>query len=77
MALYFFRGSTSAEGDLIPSNCPNPMYNYKSYIPFNVYVNDNGGSDQNVSVLRYADVLLMNAEANNEMGNADGCFDLS
>ena len=64
-----FRGSTSAEGDLIPSTCPNPMYNYKSYIPFSVYVNDNSGSDQNVRVLRYADVLLMNAEANNESGN--------
>ncbi len=66
-----FRGSTSAEGDLIPSTCPNPMYNYKSYVPFSVYQNDNGGSDQNIRVLRYADVLLMNAEANNEMGNTD------
>lgn len=68
-ATILFRGSTSAEGDLIPSTCPNPMYNYKSYIPFNVYVNDNGGSDQNIRVLRYADVLLMNAEANAELGN--------
>lgn len=64
-----FRGSTSAEGDLIPTTCPNPMYNYKSYIPFSVYQVDNGGSDQNIRVLRYADVLLMNAEANNELGN--------
>jgi starch-binding outer membrane protein, SusD/RagB family len=64
-----FRGSTSAEGDFIPLDCPNPMYNYKSYIPFSVYANDNGGSDQNVRAIRYADVLLMNAEANNELGN--------
>jgi hypothetical protein len=69
-----FRGSTSAEGDLIPITCPNPTYNYKSYIPFNVYVNDNGGSDQNIRVLRYADVLLMNAEANNELGNASAAL---
>jgi len=68
-ATILFRGSTSAEGDLIPSTCPNPMYNYKSYIPFTLYANDNGGADQNIRVLRYADVLLMNAEANNEMGN--------
>src|SRR5579871_931668 len=65
-----FRGSTSVEGDMIPTTCPNPMYNYKSYIPFTLYVNDNGGSDQNIRVLRYADVLLMNAEANNEQGNS-------
>lgn len=64
-----FRGSTSAEGDLIPLTAANPMYNYKSYTPFALYVNDNGGSDQNVRVLRYSDVLLMNAEANNELGN--------
>ena len=64
-----FRGSTSAEGDLIPLTAANPMYNYKSYTPFASYVNDNNGSDQNVRVLRYSDVLLMNAEANNELGN--------
>jgi starch-binding outer membrane protein, SusD/RagB family len=64
-----FRGSTSNEGDLIPLTAVNPMYNYKSYVPFSIYVNDNGGSDQNVRVLRYSDVLLMNAEANNELGN--------
>ena len=64
-----FRGSTSNEGDLIPLTAVNPMYNYKSYVPFSIYVNDNSGSDQNVRVLRYSDVLLMNAEANNELGN--------
>jgi hypothetical protein len=64
-----FRGSTSAEGDLIPLTAVNPRYNYKSYVPFSVYVDDNSGSDQNVRVLRYSDVLLMNAEANNELGN--------
>lgn len=64
-----FRGSTSAEGDLIPLTAVNPMYNYKSYIPFALYANDKDGSDQNIRVLRYSDVLLMNAEANNELGN--------
>jgi hypothetical protein len=64
-----FRGLTSAEGDLIPASAPNPMYNYKSYVPFGTYDNSNSGSIQNVRVLRYADVLLMNAEAKNELGN--------
>lgn len=70
-----FRGSTSAEGDLIPITAVNPRYNYKSYVPFPVYVNDNGGSDQNVRVIRYADVLLMNAEANNELNNSSDALD--
>lgn len=63
-----FRGLTSAEGDLIPLTATNPYYNYKSYTPFSVYAITTG-SQQNVRVIRYADVLLMNAEANNELGN--------
>ncbi len=69
-----FRGSTSAEGDLIPLTAVNPRYNYKSYVPFSIYVNDNSGSDQNVRVLRYSDVLLMNAEANNELTNTSAAL---
>ena len=46
------------------------MYNYKSYVPFSMFVSGyNEGCQQNKIVLRYADVLLMNAEANNELGN--------
>ncbi|MGB3114626.1 MAG: RagB/SusD family nutrient uptake outer membrane protein [Ferruginibacter sp.] len=63
-----FRGLTSAEGDLIPLTATNPMYNYKSYIPFASYTTT-GGSEQNIRVIRLADVLLINAEANNELGN--------
>ena len=65
-----FRGSTTVEGDAIPSTTPNAMYNYKSYVPFSMYVSGfNEGCQQNIRVIRYADVLLMNAEANNELGN--------
>jgi len=46
------------------------MYNQKSYVPFSDYVTGyNEGAQQNVRVIRFADVLLMNAEANNELGN--------
>ena len=46
------------------------MFNQKSYVPFSLYVTGyNEGADQNVRVIRYADVLLMNAEAANEGGN--------
>jgi hypothetical protein len=65
-----FRGTTTAEGDAIPAVGDNPMYNYKSYVPFSLYVSGfNEGCQQDKIVLRYADVLLMNAEANNELGN--------
>jgi hypothetical protein len=47
------------------------MYNQKSYVPFSMYVSSyNEGCQQDFIALRYADVLLMNAEANNELGNA-------
>ena len=69
-ATIIFRGINTVEGDAIPSNLVNPMYNYKSYVPFSMFVSGfNEGCQQNVRVIRYADVLLMNAEANNELGN--------
>lgn len=69
-ATIIFRGTSTLEGDAIPSTTPNPMYNYKSYVPFSLYVSGfNEGCQQNIRVIRYADVLLMNAEANNELGN--------
>ena len=41
----------------------------KSYVPFAEYVSGyNQGCQQDKIVLRYADVLLMSAEANNELG---------
>ena len=65
-----FRGTTTPEGDVIPKVGDNPMYNMKSYVPFKLYVsNFNEGAQQNVRILRYSDVLLMNAEAANELGN--------
>ncbi len=65
-----FRGETTPDGDRIATTGDNPMYNQKSYVPFNLYVTGyNEGSQQNVRVIRYSDVLLMNAEAANELGN--------
>lgn len=69
-ATIIFRGETTPEGDAIPASGDNPMYNMKSYVPFSLYVSGfNEGCQQDKIVLRYADVLLMNAEANNELGN--------
>ena len=69
-ATIIFRGETTPQGDVIPADVPNPMYNQKSYVPFSQHVAGySEGAEQNIRVIRYADVLLMNAEANNELGN--------
>ena len=68
-ATIIFRGETTPEGDFIPTVGDNPRYNQKSYVPFSLYVSGfNEGAQQNVRVLRYSDVLLMNAEAANNLG---------
>jgi starch-binding outer membrane protein, SusD/RagB family len=70
-ATIIFRGETTPQGDVIPIVGDNPRYNQKSYVPFSQYVTGySEGAQQNIRVIRYADVLLMNAEANNELGNA-------
>lgn len=64
-------GTTTPSGDVVPapsSGAPS-MYNMKAYVPFAIALATNQGADQNFRVIRYAEVLLMNAEANNESGN--------
>lgn len=69
-ATIIFRGETTPEGDIIPATGDNPMYNQKSYVPFSLIISGfNEGAQQNIRVLRFADVLLMNAEAANEQNN--------
>jgi hypothetical protein len=68
-ATIIFRGDTTPEGDAIPATGDNPMYNQKSYVPFSMYVECNEGAEQNIRVIRYADVLLMNAEAAAHLNN--------
>jgi hypothetical protein len=68
-ATIIFRGEITPQGDAIPATGDNPMYNQKSYVPFSDYTSGTEGAQQNIRVIRYADVLLMNAEANNELGN--------
>lgn len=75
-ATIIYRGETTPNGDVIPTSVPNPMYNQKSYVPFSLYVTGyNEGAQQNIRVMRYAEVLLMNAEANNELGNTTDALD--
>ena len=73
-ATILFPGNTTPEGDLIPApttDAPSLVaYNGKSYVPFSITYYSNQGEGQDVRVIRYADVLLMNAEAANNQGNA-------
>ncbi len=70
-ATIIFRGETTPQGDMISLKGDNPRYNQKSYVPLsNINLNFNKGCQQNFRVLRYAEILLMNAEAANETGNS-------
>ena len=56
--------------NIVQSGNNNSRYNQKSYVPSSYYVSGYPrGNQKNILVIRYADVLLMNAEANNELGN--------
>lgn len=70
-ATIIFRGETTPEGDVVPATGDNPRYNQKSYVPSRQQKQGfSEGADQNFRVIRYAEVLLMNAEAANELGDA-------
>ncbi|GAB2786897.1 RagB/SusD family nutrient uptake outer membrane protein [Hymenobacter latericoloratus] len=67
-ATILFRGETTAEGDKIDATAPNPRYNQKAYVPSSVDRACGYGKDQNIRLLRLGEVLLINAEAANELG---------
>ena len=56
------RGSRTPAGDSINANCPNPYYNNKVYTEVR-YNTIDYALDNNIRYIRYAEVLLMNAEA--------------
>jgi len=60
-----YRGTKTPEGDSIKSACANPVYNGKVYTPsaLNLWNYNGYGFEHNVRILRYADALLMYAEA--------------
>jgi starch-binding outer membrane protein, SusD/RagB family len=63
-----FKGETTPEGDKVSNLAPNPMYNQKAYQPTSIpKICGSDPKDQNRRILRLGDVLLMNAEAANEL----------
>ena len=59
------RGKQTPYGDDILETCPNPYYNGKVCTPSttNTFTNNSYGLDHNMRLLRYAEVLLIYAEA--------------
>ena len=59
------RGTTTPEGDYISEDCPNRYYNGKVYTPnsTNTYNTNAYAYDHNIRLIRYAEILLIYAEA--------------
>lgn len=64
-ATIIFRNSTLYDGRVVPATVENPYYNYKAYS--SAFTGDDD-SDANIRYLRFAEVLLIKAEAMNELG---------
>lgn len=71
--LYTSPGSTTIYGEALPAGLPNPRYNNKVYTnpALRASIGHRFGYWMNLRVLRYADVVLMFAEAANEVGGTD------
>jgi len=71
--LYRSTGTTTYKtvyGENTPTDWTNPIYNHKAYSSpaYRAKYNHKGGWWMNIRILRYADVVLMYAEAANELG---------
>lgn len=72
-ATIIFAGTTLYDGRVVPTTVENPRYNYKAYS--SAYT-DAWETDVNIKYLRYAEVLLMKAEAQNELGQTSAAIPL-
>lgn len=72
-ATIIFAGTTLYDGRFVPTTVENPRYNMKAYS--SAYT-DGWETDVNIKCLRYAEVLLMKAEALNELGQTAAAIDL-
>ncbi len=60
----------------VGTDVANPMYNYKAYVSKNKETNyDDWSSGKNIRVLRFGELLLINAEAANELGQTAAAID--
>ncbi|MEM1339774.1 MAG: RagB/SusD family nutrient uptake outer membrane protein [Bacteroidota bacterium] len=66
-ATIIFRGETLFDGRVINEGVENPRYNEKAYSSLNQGQAD---GDKNIRILRFAEILLIRAEALNELGQS-------
>jgi starch-binding outer membrane protein, SusD/RagB family len=79
-ATVLMRGDVTPDGDVIEGSPPGqiegvdiPRYNGKSYVPRAQQVSGiSEGAEQNIRVMRYSEVLLMDAEAKLQKGDVAG-----
>ena len=71
-ATIIFAGETLFDGREVSPNTENPRYNEKAYSSANA---GDGDGDKNMRLMRYAEVLLIKAEAENELGNTPVALD--
>ncbi len=72
-ATIIFAGTTLYDGRVVPNTVENPRYNYKCY---SSNFTDGWETDANIKCLRFAEVLLMKAEALNELGQTSDAIPL-
>jgi len=70
-ATIIFAGETLFDGRLVDAGVENPRYSKKAYSSANAGQDD---GDKNIRVLRYAEVLLIRAEALNELGQSSAAL---
>lgn len=68
-ATILFKGEITPYGEIVPNNLPNDRYNQKVYTnpTFRAEANAQNSTWVNIRLLRYADIVLMAAEAANEI----------
>ncbi|APS37494.1 Starch-binding associating with outer membrane [Salegentibacter agarivorans] len=71
-ATIIFAGETLWDGREVSSSVENPRYNEKAYSSANA---GDGDGDKNIRVLRYAEILLIKAEAEAQLGNLAAAMD--
>ncbi|EIJ39992.1 RagB/SusD family nutrient uptake outer membrane protein [Galbibacter orientalis] len=70
-ATIIFPGETLWDGREVSASVENAAYNEKAYSSANAGASD---TDKNIRIIRYAEVLLIHAEAANEQGNASAAL---
>ena len=72
-ATIIFAGTTLYDGRVVPTTVTNPRYNYKAY---SSTFTDAWETDTDIKYLRYAEVILMKAEALNELNSTSAAIPL-